>query len=116
MAAVLMLVAAILWWREKPYFLNFVYPGLLLAALGILAPAWLLPLQRVWMALAVLLGFVMSHLILTTIYFVMFTPVALFLRILQKDVLHQRSNEKAESYWVKRTPVRYLPQSSEKMF
>jgi len=116
MAAVLLIIAAVLWWKEKPYFLNLIYPALLLALLGMIAPAWLGPLQRAWMALAVLLGFVMNRVILTIVYFGMFTPAALVLKILRKDLLHERWDKSAESYWVRKTSGSYHPQSSEKMY
>lgn len=116
MAVVLLTVAAVLWWKAKPYYLNFVYPALLFALLGVAAPTCLRPLQRIWMVLAVLIGFVMNRVILGVLFFGMFTPAALILKILQKDLLHERWDKMAESYWVKRTPAPYLPQSSERMY
>jgi hypothetical protein len=68
------------------------------------------------MILAVLIGFVMNRVILGVLFFGMFTPAALLLKILQKDLLHERWDKMAESYWVKRTPAPYLPQSSERMY
>lgn len=116
MAIVLSLVAALLWWKGKPYFWNFVYPALLLGVLGMVAPVWLRPLQRAWMALAVLIGFVMNRVILAALYFGLFTPAALVTRILRKDLLHERWEQSMESYWIKRTPAPYEPKSSEKMY
>ena len=116
MAAALLAAAIVLWWKERSYFLNLVYPALLFGVLAVFAPSWLRPLQRVWMALAVVIGFVMNRVILTVVYIVLFTPAAVLLRVFGKDLLHERWDKTAESYWVKRTPVPYQAQNSEKMY
>lgn len=116
MAAVLLVIAAILWWKEKASCLYFACPALVLGALGLLAPAWLRPLQRAWMALAVLMGFVMNRVILSVVFFGMFAPAALLCKLLRKDLLRERWDKTAESYWLKRAPQSYQPRNSEKMY
>jgi len=116
MALALLLLAAILWWKERHVFAYILALALLLGLSGTLVPTWLQPLQRIWMTLAVLMGFVMNRVILALLFFGMFTPVALFLKVFRKDLLHQRWDKKAESYWVKRASRRYQPASSEKMY
>ncbi|NUO82084.1 hypothetical protein HUU05_18590 [candidate division KSB1 bacterium] len=71
---------------------------------------------RGWMALAVAMGFVMTRVILTVLFYGMFTPIALVMKLLRKDPLHERFDKQAETYWVKREPHTYEPQSSERMF
>jgi hypothetical protein len=116
MAAVSLTIASVLWWKDRPLFSNFVYSALLFGVLGLFMPLWLRPVQRAWMALALILGFVMNRVILTAIFFGMFAPTALILKILRKDLLRERWDRMAASYWVKRTPTPYLPQNSEKMY
>ncbi|MGH7492279.1 MAG: hypothetical protein ACREOO_07780 [bacterium] len=116
MAVVSWTIGAALWWRVNPSYWSLVFAGLLFGALGLLLPAWLRPVQRAWMALALLLGFVMNRVILTAVFWGMFAPAGLILRILRKDLLRERWDGKVESYWVKRTPGPYLPQNSEKMY
>ena len=116
MAGVSWTIAAVLWWKESPYYWSFVIPGLLLGGLGLFLPGWLRPVQRAWMVLALLLGFVMNRVILAAVFWGMFAPASLILRILRKDLLRERRDETAESYWVKRTLTPFLPQRSEKMY
>ncbi len=116
MGAVLWLLAGLLFWKQKPSALYFAGIGAGFIVLGIVWPIILKPLYYFWMALAVLMGFVMTRVILTLLYFGMFTPIALLTRLLGKDLLDERWNKNAETYWSKRPSVPFDPKSSENMF
>lgn len=113
---VLVLLAAFFLWKERTSALYFASAGALFAALTWLLPGLMRPLYRAWMAFAVVMGFVMTRVILTIIYYGMFTPIALIMKLLRKDLLHERIDKRAETHWVKREPQRYTPQASERMF
>lgn len=55
--------------RGKPYFLYCVFPGAVLITAGFLFPRLLKYVFISWMALAIVLGFIVSHLILTALFF-----------------------------------------------
>jgi len=76
--------------------------GVALAAIGLAAPRWIRPLYIAWMAVAWPLGWVMSHVALAIIFFLVFTPIALIFRLIGRDLLHRRFDSAAESYWIKR--------------
>jgi len=69
--------------------------------LGLLNSKFLTPLNRSWLKLGELLGRVVSPLVMGLIYFVILTPIGLFMRLIQKDLLRQKFS-KANSYWIKR--------------
>jgi hypothetical protein len=48
--------------------------------------------------------------------FGLFAPIALAARVLGKDLLDERWDKKAGSYWVKRPATAYDPKSAENMF
>jgi hypothetical protein len=52
------------------------------------------------------IGFVVSHVVLATIYFGLFTPIGLVRRALGKDPLHLRRDPNAKSYWTAARPPR----------
>lgn len=116
MSVVLVLVAAFLFWKQKPSTYYFLYVGLAFGALGFILPQLLRPVYYFWMALAVLLGFVMTRVILTLLYFGLFTPIAVLVRLLGKDLLEERWNKNAETYWSKRPSAPFDPKSAENMF
>lgn len=116
MSAVLLLVAAFLFWKQKPSMQYFLYAGLGLGVLGLILPQLLRPFYYFWMALAVLMGFVMTRVILTLLYFGLFTPIAILVRLLGKDLLEERWNKNAETYWSKRPSAPFDPRAAENMF
>lgn len=76
--------------------------GAALVVLGLAAPAVLRPVQRAWMALAVVLGFVMTRVILTVVFFGVVTPIGLVMRALGRDPMVRRPDPAAPSYWILR--------------
>jgi hypothetical protein len=75
------------------------------ALFGILAwwgPSWLEPVHRLWMLFAGALGFVMTRVILSIIFYLVLTPVALFSRLIGKRYLDLEFREERSSYWVER--------------
>ena len=61
----------------------------------------LLPLNKLWMRIGLLLGMIVSPIVLGLIFFVLFTPIALIMRVIGRDELRLRLSEK-ESHWIER--------------
>lgn len=75
----------------------------------------LLPLQKVWMAFACVMGFIMSRILLSALYFIILTPIALIGKMLKKEFLEERIDKNRDSYWIKRT-TSYAKEQTETMF
>lgn len=56
-------------------------------------------IYKLWMSLAVLLGFVVSNIFLSIFFFVILTPVGFFMRIFGKDPLKKGFRTNEETYW-----------------
>lgn len=78
------------------------WPGLILFLLGALAPTILKRPYLAWMFLALVLGFIVSHLILGVFFFCVITPVGWVARLVGKDFLRLRRDPQATSYWITR--------------
>lgn len=74
------------------------------AAIALVHPRLLAPLNRVWMAFGRLLHRVVSPLVMGLVFFLCVTPIALLMRALGKDVLSLRRDTGASSYWTARDP------------
>jgi hypothetical protein len=74
-------------------------------AISLAAPAGGLWLYRAWMGIAFPIGWLVSHLLLAVMYFVVFAGVGLVFRMIGRDSLHRRFDRHAASYWVKRPPT-----------
>ena len=69
--------------------------------LGILNSKLLHPLNFIWFKFGIFLGKLISPLVLFVIFFVIVTPTGIIMRILKKDLLNLKFNDK-ESYWIKK--------------
>ena len=113
---VLCVIAAFLLWKERPAWPWLGGIGLGLVGLGLLLPALLLPLQKVWMTLAVMMGWVMTRVILSTLFFLVITPIGLGAKLAGKSFLDHSGSKDAESYWHLREKDPGGPERYEKQY
>ncbi len=72
--------------------------SLLLTAL--LFPKVLFVIYRPWMLLGHVLGYINTRIILGVIFFALFVPIALILKIMNKDAMSRKlQSEEKSSYW-----------------
>ncbi len=90
--------------------------ALVLASLALLKPALLAPLNKAWMMLGAALGIVVSPVVLGILFFALFTPLALVLRMFGRDELRLRRSSAGVSYWRLRTPPGPQPDSFRRQF
>lgn len=83
---------------------------------GLFVHQILKPIYIGWMTFAFALGWVNTRIILGLVYYLIFTPVSLILRLLRKDILEMRIDKKVQSYWVMREPVEMDPKRYENLF
>lgn len=65
---------------------------------GLIVPKALSPVFRVWMKFGHIMNRVNTTIILTVVFFVVFTPVALLMKIIGRDVLYREFEPETESY------------------
>ncbi len=58
----------------------------------------LAPVYKAWMKLGGILGFINTTIILTAVYFIIFTPVSLLFRIIGKDSMKRKYEPNSLSY------------------
>ena len=69
------------------------------------APKAVWPLYLLLTVVALPIGFVLSYVILAVLFFGIFTPMALFFRLIGRDVLCRKFDRAAETYWVRKDPT-----------
>lgn len=62
------------------------------------------------------LGWFNTRLILIVMFYALFTPIGLLLRILGKDLLNRKIDPDAPSYWIAREEEEFDPTRYEKQF
>jgi hypothetical protein len=78
--------------------------GTLLILPGLVAPRALAPAYTVWMGIAYVLGWINSRIIMAVVFFVVFTPVAVFLKLMKKTPIQLGFDKTVNSYRVIREP------------
>ena len=70
--------------------------------LSLLRPCLLSSMYRIWVRSGEFIGAILSKVIMFLLYFGLFTPMALILRILRKDLLNKKLDKNTDSYWIVR--------------
>ena len=69
--------------------------------LGIINSKILTPLKKGWIKLGEILGRIVAPIVMGFIFFIIITPIGIFMRLIGKDLLNTKFN-KNKSYWIKR--------------
>lgn len=114
---VLVLLSA--WWLYRgkfPTLSHVTLPiGGVLVLLGLTFPAALSWPNRAWMALAEVLSFVTTRIVLAFVFFVIVTPIGFVKRLFGWDPLQRRAAA-SDSYWRPYSDRQRDPRHYEKMF
>lgn len=95
-------IGAVMLYRGNPGFWWLLIPGGILVLLGWLAPGLLKPLHRPWMLLALIMGWLMTRLILSLLFYLILSPIAIIARLAGTEFLDLKWPDKRESYWLAR--------------
>lgn len=100
MTCALVVLGGALLWHGRPTALPVLLGALFLLGSGIFVPRILLPIERVWMKFAEVLGAVMTRVILTVAFYAVITPMGVIVRFCGKDLLQLKLDKSARSYWM----------------
>ena len=78
-----------------------IFIAIIFLTLGLLNSNILKPLRLVWIKLGEILGKIIAPIVMGIIYFIIVTPIGLFLKIIGKDLI-KINFSKDNSYWIKR--------------
>jgi len=102
---VLILVSLLLWYLGKTSFIYFSIIGGLLVILAFIAIPVLRPFHKLWMTLALLMGFVLLRVILMILFYFVLTPIGLLAKIVGKKFMPLGFDKNAATYWEKRENI-----------
>lgn len=115
MAIVLGLLGGLFLWKQKSYIYFFVIAGIFLL-FGLILPKLLKPIHKAWMALAVVLGWIMTRVILSILFFLIVTPVGLLAKLFGKKFLETKFEKNISSYWITKNKVKFEKSNYERQF
>ena len=69
--------------------------------LGLLNSKLLNPLNKIWFKFGLLLGKIISPIVMGIIFFFVVTPIAIFMKLLRKDLINLKFNNNS-TYWIEK--------------
>jgi hypothetical protein len=113
---VLLIITFILWYFGKTSFIYFGAIGGIFIILSYIAVPLLRPFHKLWMSLALILGWFMSRVILIILFYLVITPIGLFAKLFRKRFLELKIDKKTGTYWEKRENIIKQPIDYERQF
>ncbi|MBI1858740.1 MAG: hypothetical protein HYR97_06490 [Candidatus Melainabacteria bacterium] len=110
------ILAFALWWQGKANFIYFAEVSIILVTLGLIFPAVLKPIQKIWMGFAHIIGYFMTRIILSVLFYLILTPLSLISRITGQEFLDLKIDKNTASYWIKKTELDLNEDRYEKQF
>jgi multisubunit Na+/H+ antiporter MnhG subunit len=115
MGAAFLVISSIFLFRQKHS--GAVYSLIISCAFfitGSTLPIALKPVYIIWMRLAFILGWVNTRIILILMFYLIFTPVGLFMRLFGIDPLER--DKKGPTYWKVKEKTEFNPLNYERRF
>tara|TARA_B100000401_G_C52558912_1_gene602278 strand:- start:282 stop:671 length:390 start_codon:yes stop_codon:yes gene_type:complete len=75
--------------------------SLIFLILGIVNSTVLTPLNKIWFKFGILLGNIISPIVMAIVFFVVVTPTGIIMKILRKDLIGLKKNNK-NTYWIEK--------------
>ena len=80
--------------------------SLIFLILGIMKSKLLTPLNQLWFNFGMILGAIVAPVVMGVVFFLVITPIGLFMKIIGKDLLNIKYDKRKKTYWIKRnTPI-----------
>lgn len=77
--------------------------SIILTAITLIEPSLLNYINKAWAKFGYYLGQIVSPIVLAILFFLVFTPIGLLLRLFAKDILDLKIDKSKKSYWFKST-------------
>ncbi|MBN2383783.1 hypothetical protein JXQ70_12985 [bacterium] len=84
--------------------------------MGLALPRQLQPVFKVWMILARALGWLNTKILLTLVYYLIFAPFSLIIRLCGGDLLKEKYNPDCSTFWIQRENKNPCPERYQKQF
>lgn len=91
-------------WKGSTNGYVWIAAGCILALSRVIPPLFR-GVYRVWFGFSIVLGFFVSRIILTIVFWFVMTPMALIMRVIGKDPMERKFDPHAQSYWRLREPA-----------
>lgn len=112
----LCLVGLVLWGWKKDFCPYLFMVSTVLFILGLVSPSLLKPVYKVLTILCITIGWFMSRVILSIVFFLVVSPIGIFGRLFGKKFLGLEFRKGTGSYWIKKEKTEIEKGSYERQF
>ncbi|GEM_PF-491883 len=116
MFAALGVVGTFLFFKNKGGYIWFYLSGAVFLLSGILAEELLKPIYIIWTRFGFVLTGIIIRLILSAMFYLIFTPMGFLIRLFKGDLLDRKIDKKSGTYWIKKEKVDFAPLNYERQF
>ena len=74
--------------------------------LGLLNSKFLTPLNKLWFRFGLFLGSIVAPIVMGAVFYLVVTPTGLIFKIMNRDLLNIKFDNKKKSYWVNRSKIK----------
>jgi hypothetical protein len=112
----LLIIGTLLLLKHKYGYIWFYSLGILFFLLGLFTPFLLKPVHIIWMRLVSILGWINTRILLSIIFYLIFTPIGLAMKLFGVDLLDKRIKKERKTYWKKKEKHKFNPLDYERQF
>jgi hypothetical protein len=116
MFVALTIIGTILLLKNNDTYIWFYSSGIVLFLLSIFATNLIKPVYITWMKFAFILGWLNTRLILSIMFYLVFSPIGLLMRLFGVDMLDRKIEKNKESYWKNKDKKEFKPGDYERQF
>lgn len=91
----------LVYWKGAASGYTWLTIGIILAVLRLVPPVFRM-VYRAWIGISIIIGYFISRVILTIIFFLVITPTGLIFRVIGKDPMEREIDPSKETYWQRR--------------
>ena len=97
---ILSIIATILFIKEKSLYIYFYGAGIFFIVAALAVPIFVKPVFILFLYIAHVMGWVMTRVILSALFYLVITPIGLILKLFGKKFLDMKFSQEKESYWI----------------
>ena len=116
MGIILAVIGFYLIWKKNNHYYYPLSFGAVFFITGFFLPLLLKPVYKVWMALSVAMGFIMTRVIMVIIFYLIVTPIGLIASLTGKKFLDMKIDKNVKSYWIAREKTQKAKSDYERQF
>jgi len=104
--------------KETSYKITILLIGIAFALVIIylIKKSFVVKFYRIWMKCAALIGVVVTSILMLCIFYLVFTPAGILLRIFRKDVLHLKKDAGLKTCWIDKPKVKFNKEDYGRQF